>query len=372
MKQAKNFFLQLFITAALLPISFSAATQTVVVADPSLGSFDITNVDGSSLNANLLQENKFYTLKLSVQNLHFTNAIPDGSAFVDIGLGSKMTFDSTINLNPASLTDYFSFQFVNGAQKKIRCILKKPLPNDYYGEVSFRVRPNVQGSSVVTGNFLVYNSNAAYTLSDINSNNNTADISYTVVANATLPVNLVDFKGLVADCKYNIRWQVANEVNLDRYIVESSLNGREFTRLTEVAASGSTSYSAELPVDNQVKAVKLALRLRMVDRDGSAKYSDVVYITNTCLPKSNNLLLYPNPVKETEALTISSRNKNFSGRYVLQVVDVSGKIVLQRTISLQDVQRFSFPHRQLVAGKYFLLLENEAEGKSEVLSFEKL
>jgi len=233
------------------------------------------------------------------------------------------------------------------------------------------VRPNLQGSSVVTGNFLVSNGNAAYTLSDINSGNNTADISYTVIANSTLPVNLVDFKSLITDCKYNIRWQVANELNVERYIVENSINGRDFTRLAEVPATGQANYYVEVPVDNPVKSARLFLRLRMVDRDGSVKFSNAVSVANTCLPKSNTVLLYPNPVKEAEVLTITS-NQNFNGRYRLQVNDVSGKIVLLRTLTLQDAKSFSFPHKQLAAGKYFLLIEREDKTQSDSLPFEKL
>ncbi|RYY44600.1 MAG: T9SS type A sorting domain-containing protein, partial [Chitinophagaceae bacterium] len=176
--------------------------------------------------------------------------------------------------------------------------------------------------------------------------------------NSTLPVNLVDFKSLITDCKYNIRWQVANELNVERYIVESTVNGRDFTRLAELPANGQANYHVEVPVDNQVKSARLFLRLRMVDRDGSAKFSNAVSVANTCLPKANTVLLFPNPAKETEVLTISS-NQTFNGRYRLQVNDISGKIVLWRILTLQDAKSFSFPHKQLAAGKYFLLIERE-------------
>lgn len=359
--------------AALASISMLVATsQTVVMADPSLGSFDILNSDNSPMNANFLQENKNYILKLSVQNLHFTNSIPSGAAFVDIGLGTKMTFDSLVDLNPTSLKEYFTFQFVNGTQKKIRCILQKPLPNDFFGEATFRIRPTLQGSSVITGNFLVSNGNPLFTLSDMNSSNNTADISYTVVANSALPVNIVDFKGMIADCKANVRWTVSYETNVDRYVLESSSNGREFSSVAEVQATGAPEYKVQLGADVYKKASKLSFRIRAIDRDGSAKYSHVITVVNTCNAKSNAYLLYPNPIAENELATVSSKKENFNGTYRLQVSDVLGKVVMMRTVNVIDSKTFQFPHQQLSSGKYFLLLEGETEGQTEVLQFEKL
>jgi SprB repeat len=159
--------------------------QTAVTADPGVISFDITDPGDIPANANTLSQNSIYKLKLGVLNGSQTNAIPDGSAYIRIGLGTKLIIDPAFNVATAPYNEYFTWSTqVNSGQVEIFGILHTALPADFIGELSFNVKANLTGPSSFSGNFLVSNNNPLYTLSDNNSGNNFTNLSYTVVVAA--------------------------------------------------------------------------------------------------------------------------------------------------------------------------------------------
>jgi hypothetical protein len=180
------------ILVLLMAITLVGRTQaqTVVIADPGVVSFDITTLADVSVDANALALNAIYKLKLTVFNLDQVNAIPDSTAYIRIGLGSKLILDPAFVLANAPYNNYFTWtsQFNNG-QVEIYGILHAPLPPDFIGELSFNIKANVLGTSTVSGNFLVSNNNPQYFLSDSNPNNNSTSLSYTVVPGGGLIVS---------------------------------------------------------------------------------------------------------------------------------------------------------------------------------------
>lgn len=171
-----------------------AAAQTPVTADPGVISFDITDPGDVPVNANSLSQNSIYKLKLGVLNGSQANAIPDGSAYIRIGLGTKLIVDPSFNLAAAPYNEYFTWSTqVNSGQVEIFGILHTPLPADFIGELSFNVKANITGGSSTSGNFLVSNNNPLYTLSDNNPGNNFTNLSYTIGL-ATGPSVFLDSK----------------------------------------------------------------------------------------------------------------------------------------------------------------------------------
>ena len=146
----------------LVLISFTVAKgqATVVYADPALGSFDITNLSDVSVNANALQQNSIYKLKLDILNNDLVTPIPGGTMYVEIGLGSKFILAPGFDYTNAPLNNYFTFQYISGSQPKVRCYLTNTLPADFFGKFVFNVKANTQGASTVTGN--IYFTNTSY------------------------------------------------------------------------------------------------------------------------------------------------------------------------------------------------------------------
>ena len=159
--------------------------QTVVVADPGVISFDVTSLADVPVNANSLAQNSIYKLKLTIFNGSQANDIPNGTAYIRIGLGSRLVVDPAFVLAAAPYNNYFTWTSqLNSGQVEISGTLHTALPADFIGELSFNVKANITGTSSVSGNFLVSNNNPLFTLSDSNPGNNFTSLSYTVVLNS--------------------------------------------------------------------------------------------------------------------------------------------------------------------------------------------
>ena len=122
-----------------------------------------------------------------------------------------------------------------------------------------------------------------------------------------LPVELAAFTATPTGANVQLDWRTASEKNSARFEVERSRDGREFTKIGEQAAAGSSStprrYGFE---DNQVPKTLtsqpkagasqdlLYYRLKQVDADGTFAYSPVRTVTFPHSP-IQPFTLYPNP-----------------------------------------------------------------------------
>lgn len=112
-----------------------------------------------------------------------------------------------------------------------------------------------------------------------------------------LPVELMRFYSECIDNSVVLNWQTASEINSLGYIIEKSLDANNFEEIGYVDAAGNSneilSYSF---IDNiNQKQVKY-YRLKMVDIDGSFKYSNIV-IANCFANETPSIMVYPNPFK---------------------------------------------------------------------------
>jgi hypothetical protein len=112
-----------------------------------------------------------------------------------------------------------------------------------------------------------------------------------------VPVKLISFTGkLNPDKSASLQWKVAEQLDIQEYIVEESTDGITYRPLGTVAATNTDSYSF---IDMQVATGNNYYRLKTVERSGKISYSNVIVIN---LKAGIILSLYPNPV--TEKLTI--------------------------------------------------------------------
>ena len=121
---------------------------------------------------------------------------------------------------------------------------------------------------------------------------------FTVSSDAAqpLPVELTDFEVKRGPNAVYATWATASEHNSQRFVLERSLDGKQFIETGTLQAAGtSTTLRKYSLTDNQlpVNSTTLYYRLRQVDTDGSFRYSPVRSIV---LPASAaRLLLFPNP-----------------------------------------------------------------------------
>jgi len=373
MKKLYQFKWYRYILLPLLAIiSFTTAkSQTVVYADPALGSFDITNLSNVPVNANALQQNSIYKLKLDILNVDFLNAIPAGTMYVEIGLGSRCILAPGFDVTNAPLNNYFTFQYITGSQPKIRCYLTNTLPADFFDKFVFNIKANTQGASTFTGNIFFTNT-PSYILSDNNPNNNFASLSYSIGQGGPLPVTITGFGAQNKNCSINVNWSVAQESNLSRYEVEVSKDGVNFVKAATVMAQNKATYSASFPITEILKSATLLVRLKSIDLDASYKYSQIVPVSGSCSKSGQEIYCYPNPLTREDHITIASRGELFNGTYQVSIIDAAGKNYGNRQVTVSNV--VSFDHlfgRKLAAGNYFIVLRRADGTTAATLPFVK-
>ncbi|HEY5405562.1 MAG TPA: LamG-like jellyroll fold domain-containing protein [Ginsengibacter sp.] len=145
-----------------------------------------------------------------------------------------------------------------------------------------------------------------------------------VTCTGSLPLSLIDFKAVVAQKKVSVVWTVAQEIDIEEYMVQRSANGRDFNSIATVKASnapGVTNYSA---TDANPLNGNNYYRLIIKERDGS-HVSKVVVIKNASVNNSFGVVQLGNN------LNIRLQDAS-AGDYKVMLVNSNGQLVKFATL----------------------------------------
>ncbi len=173
-------------------------------------------------------------------------------------------------------------------------------------------------------------------------------ISKITPSSIALPVNIISFNGRRENGgEVLLQWQTADEVNLSKYIVEYSNDGRIFSELTVVAAKNGSYINNYHVIDNSpdINTIRY-YRLKMVDIDGRAKFSTVIKLNIT---REYAASIYPNPVNNVFTLSVKNKLLNTNAR----ITDAIGQTVMIFNIT-NNYQNININH--FAKGIYKLLL----------------
>jgi hypothetical protein len=177
------------------------------------------------------------------------------------------------------------------------------------------------------------------------------DISLIKVS--VVPVKIISFTGKHDVSGNNLKWTIADELNLTGYEIERSNDGHLFTEIGDVA-SGHKAYSF---VDKNISngSDKYFYRLKMVNIDGKFSFSKAIPIF---MKDQQKILLSPNPAKNF--VTVSG----LKTQGIINVINAGGASVLSVAVRSQTT---TINVSTLPAGIYFMRYAN-----GENVSFEKL
>ncbi|MEY3084973.1 MAG: hypothetical protein RL037_1153, partial [Bacteroidota bacterium] len=174
-----------------------------------------------------------------------------------------------------------------------------------------------------------------------------------------LPVELVSFAGHCDKGIINLTWQTASEFNSAHFDVEKSRDGENWILLTTVPAAGTSNELITYEcLDEQGTEGDNYFRLRQVDFDGTEKLYDPINVS--CVEITVGYFTsYPNPSGTSFQLVLN--NKELIGNCVMNIVDVHGKVIDQRTIEMKDGINVFVINQELNPGIYFLHITNGKE-----------
>lgn len=176
-----------------------------------------------------------------------------------------------------------------------------------------------------------------------------------IIVSAPLPVTLTYFTGRTVDGLSQLGWETVMEDQVDRFAIERSEDGRQFTEIGTVKATGNSNSSIKYAyTDNNVVSNYAWYRLRTVDIDGKSRYSNVIRITNSTRTISV-LSVTPNPFES------SMRVQIYSDKVVpvaLRMIDITGREMYRtnRTLSSGNNTISLNPSTGLAKGVYVLQL----------------
>lgn len=169
------------------------------------------------------------------------------------------------------------------------------------------------------------------------------NISNWVSSLLILPINLINFSGSKQGSSNLLQWSTASEQNSSYFEVQRSENSTDFTPIAKVAAAGNSNTIRNYQYnDDQISSATpiYYYRLRMVDIDGSGKYSSIIYIKNGT--GGGLTSVYPNPARDQVTINVSD-NSLINTQVLLSGLDgkVLQRIPLNQTSTQVDISNYS-------------------------------
>lgn len=172
---------------------------------------------------------------------------------------------------------------------------------------------------------------------------------------ANVPVELLSFDGKLVGEKVHLFWETASEINNDYFVIERSLDAKDFIPIGKVEGKGNSlsrvAYSFQ---DRIIDHKPYYYRLKQVDFNGVFEYSESIIMQAE--NDKSNISIFPSPV--TDMLQIISDD----AIEMIRILDLNGKWI--RELSTQEQLIFV---SDLEAGIYFL--EVWQDRKRQLLRF---
>lgn len=166
----------------------------------------------------------------------------------------------------------------------------------------------------------------------------------------TLPVRLY-FTAIKQGNTSRLSWKVTDEINVQSYTLERSVNGQQFSTIYTANADGRSNYST---IDAQPNTGINYYRVKVTNIDGSFEYSNVLLVR---FDAKGTVTVFPNPSKQTVYIQLADAWQGKPLR--IELINQAGQIVIVRSVTSSN-QVETVDIRKIASGVYYLKLINEA------------
>lgn len=113
-------------------------------------------------------------------------------------------------------------------------------------------------------------------------------------AGTVLPITITSFSGIAKGLVVDLEWTTTSEINFDKFIVETSMTGRDFREIGAVQGHGTTGHLVDYSFEHSTPSRgQNYYRLKGVDYDGSFQLS---YFIRVNVNQEKAVTVSPNPV----------------------------------------------------------------------------
>lgn len=149
-----------------------------------------------------------------------------------------------------------------------------------------------------------------------------------------LPITLVSFEANAVESMAVLQWNTTEETGFDRFEIERSPDGKNWTRLGVVLGKSEMENQYTFS-DHSPLAGENLYRLKMADKDDSYTYSPVRSLTFD----QPSTVLYPNPVTIDSKLKLLTPNAEQIAK--MQLYDTEGRLLMETTGTELDTRSLS-------------------------------
>lgn len=183
---------------------------------------------------------------------------------------------------------------------------------------------------------IIFNSVGTFTLNLSADKLSGCPATYSVatinVSEAPLAVEFTSISAFKTKEGVQVLWEVAQEVDVDYYQVESSDDGINFESIGWVGPkkAGQSNQYAYLDKSMRLGGQTIYYRVKEVDLDGKFEYSRLVSIV---MDQNTVMTILPNPAAHQADISISFEFE--SELSALELIDVNGRKVYEKSITLE-------------------------------------
>lgn len=141
--------------------------------------------------------------------------------------------------------------------------------------------------------------------------------------------SLLSFSGIEKNKTIDLKWQFDTDNLLHTVTLEKSVASNEFTPVMIMLVNSENNNKVDFSYQDKVNSDKAHLyRLKMTGADGKFQYSSILtFHVNKNRP--GQLRIYPTVFKSSTTLNVKTQS---SGTAFFQLIDYSGKVLLQRNL----------------------------------------
>lgn len=174
--------------------------------------------------------------------------------------------------------------------------------------------------------------------------------------NVVLPVSVSNVKGAVSGNNATLMWTANNEIDVDRYEIERSVDGKNFQLAgTVIPKPGTNAIKQYSFAQTLVLSGNYYYRIKSIDKNGSFTYSYQVAINFT---SGKKITAYPTLLRSGEKLWIQTADAT---ELLIEIYDMLGKRILLQKNATAGLTSITTP--QLMPGSYILKATNATGDK---------
>lgn len=163
-----------------------------------------------------------------------------------------------------------------------------------------------------------------------NATSQSSDRFYILFISAVaLPITLSDINAILKNAGVQVEWTTHQESNMERYEVERSQSGQQFTSIGNVLAKGTSTIATNYNFFDASPYDGINYyRIKIIEKQGQISYSKIV---KAKIIKGNSLItIYPNPIRGNSI--ILRLNNLQKGSYTISLTNKLGEQIVTKVI----------------------------------------